>query len=110
MRRKVVLSLNEEQFADLEALMKEDKQDNFTYYGVYLIQQEKKRREAERAKVGRGRPRKEEQEVVYYPCPFDDSVFPYTMAEIEGYYALRKEEVPANLKPLTKEELKKFDL
>jgi len=110
MRRKVVLSLNEAQFADLEALMKEDMQDNFTFYGVFLIQQEKKRRELEKSKVGRGRPKKDEPEILYYPCPYDANVYPYTREELEGYYQLRKEEVPADAKPLTKEELKKFDL
>lgn len=110
MRRKVTMSFTEDQFKDLEDLMKEDKQDNFTYYGVFLIQQEKKRRLAEQTKRSPGRPRKDEPEVFYYPCPYDPEVYPYTKEEIEGYYALRKQEVPADLKPLSKEELKKWDL
>lgn len=109
-RRKVTMSFTEDQFKDLEALMREDKQDNFTYYGVFLIQQERKRRDAERSKVGRGRPTKEKEVIDYYPCPYDANVFPYTLAELEGYYQLRKEEVPKDVRPLTKEELKKFDL
>ena len=110
MRRKVTMSFTEEQFKDLEALMREDKQDNFTYYGVFLIQQERKRRDGERSKVGRGRPTKEKDETQYFPCPYDANVYPYTMSELEGYYALRKEEVPKDVRPLTREELKKFDL
>lgn len=109
-RRKVTMSFTDDQFADLQALMREDKQDNFTFYGVFLIQQEKKRREVERSKVGRGRPKQEVTETLYYPCPYDENIYPYTMSELEGYYALRKEEVPKDLKPLTKEELRKFDL
>lgn len=108
MRRKVTMSFTEEQFKDLEALMREDKQDNFTYYGVFLIQQEKKRRDSERNKVGRGRPKKEAEEELYYPCPYDPESFPYTMSELTGYYQIRKEEVPKDIKPLTKAELQKW--
>ena len=75
-RRKVVLSLNPIQFAELEALMLEDVQTNFTTFGVYLIMQEKKRREEEKRKRGVGRPKgsvdedgNEEEEPRIYPHP-----------------------------------------
>ena len=107
-RRKVTMSLTEEQFKDLDELMKEDKQDNFTFYGVFLIQQEKKRRENERSKVGRGRPKKEgeeDKEVLYYPAPYDPEAPPYTMDDLEAYYSFSNQKVPEQPRPFTKEDL-----
>lgn len=108
MRRKVTMSFTEDQFADLEALMREDKQDNFTYYGVFLIQQEKKRRDGERNKPKAGRPKKEDEVIEFYPCPYNPESYPYTMSELTGYYQIRHEEVPKDIKPLTKVELQKW--
>lgn len=109
-KRKVILSLNDAQFADLKALMEEDNQDNFTFYGVYLIQQEKKRREAENNKRPVGRPKKEEVEDLWYPSPDPKSSMPYREGELAGYYEIRKQVMPPLPKPLTKEELKEWDL
>ena len=107
-RRKVILSLNPVQFADLEALMAEDGQDNFTFYGAYLINQEKKRREGERSKSKVGRPKSEPKEQLWYPCPDTHGTMPYTEDELRGYYEIRGEKMPPLPIPYTKEELKKW--
>lgn len=106
-KRKVILSLNEAQFADLQALMVEDNQDNFTFYGVYLIQQEKKRREADRTRRPVGRPKKEEEKEEYYANPENPKQYPYTMSELIGYYQIRNKKVPEGLNPIPTEELSK---
>jgi hypothetical protein len=73
-KRKVVLSLDPLQFSELQSLMLEDVQTNFTTFGVYLIMQERKRRIEEKRKKGVGRPRndgeeEEEEEKAIYPHP-----------------------------------------
>lgn len=110
-RRKVTASLNPEQFAELEALMKEDGQTNYTFYLVYLIKQEGKRREAEKGKRAPGRPKKEDTEEVFYPSPDPNGGrAPYSKEDWEAYFTFRKEEVPPLPAPLTKEELKKWEV
>ena len=104
-KRKVILSLNDAQFADLKALMAEDNQDNFTFYGVYLIQQEKKRREAEQQKRPVGRPKKEEEKEEWYPNPENPNQYPYRMSELIGYHQFRGKKVPEEIKPLTEKEI-----
>lgn len=109
-RRKVVASLNPEQFAVLDGLMKEDKQDNFTFYIAYLAMQERKRRDEESKKRGVGRPKAGKEEILYYPSPDKNVSYPYTEDELRGYYDMRKEPMPPLPAPLSKEELKKYDL
>lgn len=43
-KRRITITLNENQYNNLMDLMDEDSQTNMTYYFIYLIQQEKKRR------------------------------------------------------------------
>lgn len=64
------------QYAELEALMLEDTQVNKTAFIVYLIAQEKKRREEDKRKRGVGRPKgsteddgDDETELAIYPHP-----------------------------------------
>ena len=112
-RRKVTASLNPDQFADLEALMKEDGQTNLTFFVVYLINQEKKRRSEVITKKPVGRPKKEDEVIVYYPSP--DLKFgnrnPYTKEAYQAYCIAHKQPMPDPMpEPLTKEELAKWDL
>ena len=100
MKRKVTLSLDIEQFNDLQALMKEDGQTNFTFYAVYLINQEKKARNKPKA----GRPKAVEEEVLYYPSPQKGNKTPYTKQDLEAYYAFRNVEMPPLPEPLPKED------
>lgn len=93
-RRKVTLSLNPDQFAELEALMKEDGQTNFTFFAVYLISREKKFRENEKMKRA-GRPKNESKDepIVWYKAP-DGSRTPYSKDDLESYYAFRNMDMP----------------
>lgn len=111
-RRKVVASLNPDQYRVLRGLMEEDHQDNYTFYIAYLAIQERKRRDEDKGKRKPGRPVVgSTEEIVYYPSPDKHVSFPYTLDELRGYYEMRKEPLPDPLPaPLTKEELKKYDL
>lgn len=109
-KRKITASLNEEQFADFEMLMAEDKQDNISFYFAYLINQEVKRRAELKEKRSPGRPPKKEDEDVYYPAPYEGGA-PYKLVDLKAYYDFRKQPLPDPLpRPLTKEELAKWDL
>ena len=73
--RLVSLSLNLEQFAELEALMSEDKQTNFTFFCVQLIVNERKRRQGiitDGTARPVGRPRKQQD-------PAEDENAPRTL-------------------------------
>ena len=105
--RKVTASFSQDQFNDLQALMKEDGQTNLTFYLAYLISQEKKTRN----KRPVGRPRKEESgtvEELWYPAPYDANAPPYTMDDLTAYYTYRGEAVPPQPAPFTKEQLEKW--
>jgi hypothetical protein len=102
-RRKVTASLNLEQYTDLETLMKEDGQTNLTFFIVFLINQEKKRRENTKRPVGR--PRKEdkedEEEELWYPSP-DGGTTLYDKDELEAYYHYRNQPMPPLPAPVKK--------
>jgi hypothetical protein len=105
-KRRVTLSLSLEQFTELTLLMEEDGQDNFTFYAVYLINQEKKRRaeavEAPKKAVGRPKKEKEDDEdPTLYPAPYDGGGT-YTRAELESYYAFHNKPMPPLPKPVKK--------
>jgi len=107
-RRRITITLNTNQFRNLENLMNEDNQTNFTYYFIYLIQQEKRnRQENKTSKKPVGRPKKEEDNN-FYPAPYAGGGL-YTREELEGYYEFRGEAVPPLPEPLTSEEKKKYN-
>ena len=103
-RRRIMLSLTPVQFNELQILMAEDGQTNFTFYAVYLINQEKKRRagavEAPKRPVGRPKNKTEEEDKALYPAPYEGGGA-YTKSDWEGYYEFRGEPVPPLPMPLT---------
>lgn len=105
MSKRVIITLNDLQLEALKKLMETDMETNVSAYMGRFITQEVLRRENKKPV---GRPKKGEEVVEYYPCPYNPESYPYTMSELEGYYGIRHEEVPKNIKPLTKEELKKW--
>jgi hypothetical protein len=108
--KKFMVSVNEMQSIALDNLMQEDMQDNVSQYIGFLIAEVSKQRESGRSKRSVGRPKNEKEEEVYYPAPYNKDAPPYTHDDLEAYYTARKEKVPAGLIPLTKEELKKWDM
>ena len=104
------VSVNAEQLEALEKMMKEDMQTNISQYFGLLISEVWKMREGGKNKRPVGRPKKEEEEVLWYPAPYDKNSPPYTMDDLTAYYTFRSENVPEGLVPLTKEELKKWDM
>ena len=111
-RRRVTLSLNPDQFRELEILMEEDGQTNFTFYIVFLILQEKKRRmegiKTAKNPVGRPKTTVEAEDLNFYPAPYKGGA-PYKRVDLEAYYDFRKEVMPPLPKPLTAEEIKKYE-
>lgn len=69
MRKKILLTLKDDQLAVLEEMMKEDLAVNRTAFFVALIVAEHKRRQEIRNKRGVGRPRKVEDEYEAEPEP-----------------------------------------
>jgi hypothetical protein len=106
------VSVNRVQYDALMQLMEEDMQDNVAQYFGLLIAEVTRNREALKAKKPSGRPSKKDDDgdKVYYNAPYDKNAPPYTMSELEAYYTFRKETVPEGLKPLTKEQLSKWDM
>lgn len=111
-KRRITITLDDNQFRELEILMEEDGQNNFTYYFVYLIMQEKKRRNDPQVQAKRpvGRPPKAkvEEDTNRYPAPYKGGGA-YTKDEWEAYFEFRKKEVPPLPKPLTKSQLEKYN-
>ena len=86
-------------------------QENMSqYFGMMIAELTKWREEGKTRRVGR--PKKEDQEVVYYPSPDTKhgNRYPYTKDELEAYYMFHKEPMPPLPEPLTKEELLKWEL
>jgi len=111
MKKRITITLDEVQQRELEILMEEDGQTIFNAYFVYLIMQEKKRRGAPlEGKRPVGRPKKEvpEEDTNLYPAPYKGGGA-YTHDELEAWYAYRDKTMPPLPKPLTKEELKKYN-
>jgi hypothetical protein len=109
--KKYNVALNEQQLEALQRMMKEDMQTNVSQYFGFLIAEVSKSREGFRNKRAVGRPKKEgEKEVEWFPAPYDKNAPPYTMDDLTAYYTFRSESVPEGLVPLTKEELKKWDM
>jgi len=113
--KKISLNLDiDTQLRVLETLMAEDGQTNLSAYIVYLIYQEKKRREGKTDTFGTkrpvGRPRKVEVEVDknLYPAPYKGGA-PYTAETLEQYYEFQKKEQPPLPKPLTNDEIAKYN-
>jgi len=114
MKRKITISLDQSQERELEILMAQDGQKNFTYYFVYLIMQEKKRRvdgvQLDKRLVGR--PRKSDDSLTEdtnkYPSPYKGGA-PYSKQDLEMYYDFRNVPMPPLPKPLTKAQIKEFD-
>lgn len=111
MTRKILrISLKPEQNDLLEKLMADVHQTNKSAFIVYLLANEEKARENVIVKRAVGRPKKEEEETIYYPAPYEGGA-PYDKPAFEAYYAFRKQPLPDPMpKPLTKEELQKWDL
>jgi hypothetical protein len=107
---KFLVSINDAQAEALQTLMEEDMQENRSQYIGMLITEVYKNRRKVEEKRPVGRPKKEKEEVEWYLAPYDPEAPPYTMEDLQAYYSFRKQEVPKNLKPLTKEELKKWEL
>lgn len=109
-RRRVTVSLDPLQFAELESLMKEDGQTNYTFYYVYLVKQERNRRMEITTKRPVGRPKGTSntlEDTNLYPAPYKGGGA-YTKDDWIGYYEFRKEEVPPLPDPLTPAEIAKF--
>jgi len=111
-KRRVTLSLPLDQYRELEILMEEDGQTNFTYYGIYLIQQEKKRRlepvSTGKRPVGRPKLAVEEEDTNLYPAPYKGGGV-YNKEDYEGYFTFRNQPIPPLPKPLTTKELEKYE-
>ena len=111
-KQRITITLDDNQLRELEILMEEDGQTVFTTYFVYLIMQEKKRRVEGAPHIKRpvGRPKKEEveEDTNMYPAPYEGGGA-YTRLELEAWYAFRDKKMPPMPKPLTKEELKKYN-
>lgn len=113
MKKRITIVLDDNQERELEIIMEEDSQTNMTSYFIYLIMQEKKRRAGELTEAKRpvGRPKKvpEVEDTNKYPPPYKGGV-PYSKEDWELYWHYRpKQETPPLPKPLTVEELKKWD-
>ena len=112
MSKRITATLDDNQFIELQKLMEQDGQKNFTFYFVYLIMQEKKRREDFVANIKRpvGRPKKidEIEDTNQYPAPYKGGA-PYSAQDLELYYDFRNVPMPPLPKPLTAEEISKFD-
>jgi hypothetical protein len=85
-------------------------QTNVSSYFGFLIAEVSKMREGAKSKRPVGRPKKEEEEELWYPAPYDANAPPYRMQDLEAYYGSRKEEVPPQPAPFTKEELKRWEM
>jgi len=107
MSKRIIITLNDLQVEALDRLMQADMETNRSAYMSRFITQETLRREN---KKPLGRPKKEEQEELLYPNPDKHATFPMTEAELIGYYQIRGEKMLELPTPLTKEELKAWDL
>lgn len=113
---KYVVSLNEAQETALRKLMADDLQDNVNnYFGMMIAEVVKGRESRRRGAVGRPRKGEGESEedggeTKWYPCPYDETAPPYTMDDLKAYYEFRKMPVPPQGPPLTREQLKKWDM
>lgn len=113
MNKKISVNLDlETQWRELEILMEQDGQKNITSYIVYLIYQEKKRRAGllpePRRPVGRPKKIDEIEDTNQYPAPYKGGA-PYSAQDLELYYDFRNVPMPPLPKPLTAEEISKFD-
>lgn len=110
-RRKISISFSESQFNDLVNIMEIDGQDNYTFYFAYLVNQEKKRKQnaLEPKKRSVGRPKKQSEVVDdnKYPAPYSGGGI-YTRDEWISYFEFRNEPVRQLPKPLTAEEIEKY--
>lgn len=110
MAKKIHITLNDLQLEALDKLMAEDLETNRSAYLGRFIAQEVARREESAKKRPVGRPKKEEEEEVFYPAPYKGGA-PYSRDALQAYYDFRKQPMPDPMpQPLTKEELKKWDL
>lgn len=105
MSKRIIITLNKLQLEALNKLMDMDMETNVSAYMGRFITQETLRRDSKKPV---GRPKKEDEKLEYYPCPYNPESYPYTMSELTAYYDIRKEKVPEDVRPLTKEELKKW--
>ena len=111
-KRRITITLNTNQYRNLQMLMSEDEQTNLTYYFIFLIQQEKKRREEEmvnrKKPVGRPKKETEEEDTNLYPAPYSGGGA-YTKNDWIAWYEFRGQDVPPLPAPLNAEELKKYE-
>lgn len=106
-RRRITITLNTNQYRNLQNLMTEDAQTNLTYYFIFLIQQEKKRRDEDllNKKKPVGRPKKDEEEDLNkYPAPYKGGGV-YTKADWISYFEFRGQTPEPLPKPLTAKQL-----
>ena len=109
-KRRITITLDKVQEAELQSLMKEDGQTNLTFYYVYLVKQERNRRMEITTKRPVGRPKASEkvEDTNLYPAPYKGGGV-YTREDWIGYYEFRKEEVPPLPDPLTPAEIAKYN-
>ena len=103
--KRLIITINDLQQEALAELMKADLETNMSAYVGRLIIQEKLKREQDKGKRSVGRPKKEDEEELYYPAPYEGGGV-YTKNDWEGYYNFRNKPVAPLPPPLTKEELK----
>lgn len=113
--KRLMLNLDENKQNALTYIMNEDMETNMTGYIGRLIVKEYKNKKSKRSV---GRPKNEaitnngekndDNKNLKYPAPYDGGM-PYTEPELESYYAFHNEEMPVLPKPLTKEEMKKWN-
>lgn len=73
-KNRITVYLNDKQTKILKELTDEDVEENMSYFMARLLVDEKKRRDAEKQKRGRGRPQKDEEapDELYEPDYSDD--------------------------------------
>lgn len=109
-KRRVTILLDDNQFRELQILMEHSGMTSYTQYLIGLIYKEKHGELGGGAKRPVGRPKKidDQEDKTLYPAPYIGGGA-YTRGDWEGYYEFRGLEVPPLPKPLTKEELKKYN-
>lgn len=110
MTRKILrLSLQQQQFELLEKLMADVHATSRSAFIVDLLSKEEQAR-LRPNRVGRPKKDGQKEEVLWYPAPYDPKAPPYTMDDLEAYYTFRNLPVPQQGAPLTKAELKRWDM
>ena len=111
---RYTVTTNEVQEEALKKLMKDDMQDSVSqYFGMMIAEISKNREGKQRRAVGRPKKNDTEdaiKEKEWYLAPYDPKAPPYTFEDLKAYYEFRNQEMPVLPPPLTKEELKQWDM